>query len=64
LRASAASPQREDLARSIMELYRELGKPADALDAYQRLEGELRRTLGVTPGSQSVELAKQIRAAL
>jgi DNA-binding SARP family transcriptional activator len=64
LRAAATSPQREDLARSIMELYRDLNRPADALETYQRLESELKNTLGVTPGPQTVELAKQIRARL
>jgi DNA-binding SARP family transcriptional activator len=64
LRAAATSPQREDLARSIMELYYNLGRPADALDTYQRLESELKSSLGVTPGPQTVELAKQIRTAL
>ncbi len=64
LRAAAASPQREDLARSIMELYRDLNRPADALDTYERLEAELRNSLGVAPGPQTVELARQIHASM
>jgi DNA-binding SARP family transcriptional activator len=64
LRAAATSPQREDLARSIMELYRDLNRPADALETYQRLESELKSMLGVAPDPQTVELAKQIRARL
>jgi DNA-binding SARP family transcriptional activator len=64
LRAAAASPQREDLARSIMELYRDLDRPGDALDTYERLEAELRSTLGVAPGPQTVDLAKQIGASM
>jgi DNA-binding SARP family transcriptional activator len=64
LRAAAASPQREDLARSIMELYRDLDRPVDALETYERLEAELKGTLGVTPGPQTVELARQIHARL
>jgi DNA-binding SARP family transcriptional activator len=64
LRAAAASPQREDLARSIMELYRDLNRPAEALDTYERLETELRNSLGVAPGPQTVELAKQIHASM
>jgi DNA-binding SARP family transcriptional activator len=64
LRAAAASPQREDLARSIMELYRSLNRPAEALDIYERLEAELRSSLGVAPGPQTVELAKRIHASM
>lgn len=64
LRAAATSPQREDLARSIMELYDDLGKPTDALETYERLETELKNSLGVTPAPQTTELAKQIRASL
>ena len=64
LRASATSPQREDLARSIMELYRDLDEPEDALVTYERLEAELQDTLGVSPGRQTRELADAIRAAL
>ncbi len=63
LRAAATSPQREDLARSIMELYRDLGRPKDALDAYRRLEVELKNTLGVTPAPQTAALANEIRAS-
>jgi DNA-binding SARP family transcriptional activator len=61
LRASITNPQREDLARSIMALYRELGKHQDALLTYQRLEGELERSLGVSPAPQLQELAATIR---
>jgi DNA-binding SARP family transcriptional activator len=60
LRAAAASPQREDLARSIMELYRDLGRPNSALDVYQRLEAELKASLGVSPSPRTIELAEQI----
>lgn len=63
-RAAAASPQREDLARSIMELYRDLGQPQDALITYERLEDELKQTLGVSPAPQTRELADAIRARL
>ncbi len=47
-----------------MELYRDLNQPADALDTYERLEAELRDSLGVAPGPQTVELAKQIHASM
>lgn len=62
LRALAASPQREDLARAIMELYQHLGEPENALDVYERLEMELRQSLGVAPSHPTMELAKNIRA--
>ncbi|MBN1565567.1 MAG: bacterial transcriptional activator domain-containing protein, partial [Anaerolineae bacterium] len=57
LRASAASPHREDLVRSIMELYRDLDRPEDALMVYERLEDELQAALNVSPGPQTRELA-------
>ncbi len=62
LRAAATSPQREDLARSIMELYRDLGRPRDALDVYDRLESELQSTLNVPASPQTAELAAEIRS--
>jgi len=62
LRAAATSPQREDLARAIMELYRDLGRPRAALETFERLESELRNTLGVSPAPQTIELAETIRA--
>jgi len=64
LRAAATSPQREDLARAIMELYRSLGQPREALETYERLEQELKRTLDVKPAPQTTELADEIRAML
>lgn len=64
LRAAAASPQREDLARAIMDLYAALDKPEAALRTYERLDAELRETLGVAPGPETQTLADQIRASL
>lgn len=64
LRAAATNPQREDLARAIMDLYLELGRPTHALDAYERLEKELKASLGVSPDRRTVELVGKIRAAL
>ncbi len=64
LRAAATSPQREDLARAIMELYQALGLPAAALDTYERLEGELKRSLNVAPGPETQSLASAIRASM
>lgn len=64
LRAAAANPQREDLVRHIMELYHQMGKPAEALEAYHRLKQELQQSLGVSPGPQIEKLAEIIRASL
>jgi DNA-binding SARP family transcriptional activator len=64
LRAAATSPEREDLARAIMELYRTLGQPQAAIETYERLEAELRQTLNVAPGPQTTELVESIRASM
>lgn len=61
LRASATNPQREDIARSAMMLYREMDMPQDALDVYQRLADELRTSLNVAPAKKLQELAEEIR---
>jgi DNA-binding SARP family transcriptional activator len=64
LRAAATSPQREDLARAIMELYRDLQRPAAAIETYDRLVQELKGTLNVSPAPQTVELADSIRKTM
>lgn len=64
LRAAATNSQREDLARAIMELYRDLGKPSAALQTYERLEEELRQDLDVTPSPQTKDLAESIRQSM
>jgi DNA-binding SARP family transcriptional activator len=62
LRAAATQPQREDLARGIMALFTELGQPQKALEVFNRLSIELKRTLGVSPDRRTIELAEQIQA--
>jgi DNA-binding SARP family transcriptional activator len=62
VRAALTNPQREDLARSIMMLYHELGMPEDAIATYARLEQELERSLGVSPAPQLQELLASIQA--
>ncbi len=62
VRASATNPQREDLARSIMLLYRQLGMYEDAIATYRRLEIELENTLGVSPARNLQELMAEIQA--
>jgi len=61
LRAAVTNPQREDLARSIMLLYQELGQHEDAIATYERLETQLERSLGVSPAPQLQELLTNIR---
>jgi DNA-binding SARP family transcriptional activator len=60
VRAAMTNPQREDLARSIMLLYQELGQHEDAIATYERLEAELERSLGVSPAPQLQELRANI----
>lgn len=60
LRAAVTNPQREDLARSIMLLYQELGSYEDAIATYERLEAELERSLGVSPAPQLQDLLANI----
>ncbi len=62
VRAALTNPRREDLARSIMMLYHELGMPEDAIATYARLEQELERSLGVSPAPQLQELLASIQA--
>lgn len=61
IRASAYNPHREDLARSIMLLYRDLGMVEDAVATYRRLEAELDRTLGVSPAPSLQELLASLQ---
>jgi DNA-binding SARP family transcriptional activator len=61
LRATATNLQREDLAFSIMRLYRDLNQHQEALQVYERLENELHSALNVSPGRQVRELAEAIR---
>jgi DNA-binding SARP family transcriptional activator len=59
--AFGAYPQREDLARVQMRLYRQHGQPERALAIYTRLEDELQGTLGVAPSPETVALASEIQ---
>lgn len=60
-RALAYNRRREDLAGSIMTLYRDLGMPEDALATYQRLENDIMGTLGISPAQWLQDLAASIR---
>ena len=62
VRASVTNPQREDIARSIMNLYADMHMADDAIATYQRLEEELDRSLGVPPSKETQELMLKIRS--
>ncbi|MEO8608871.1 MAG: bacterial transcriptional activator domain-containing protein [Chloroflexota bacterium] len=62
VRASVTNPQREDIARSIMNLYADMQMIDDAIVTYQRLEDELDRNLGVPPSKETQELILKIRS--
>ena len=64
LRALATTPRREDLARAVMELYREMGMLTDALQIYDLLEHNLQHELGIMPDQLTVSLANEVRAQL
>jgi DNA-binding SARP family transcriptional activator len=64
LQALKINPRREDVARGIMSIYRDLGMYDDALLVYQRLEEELDKGFGVSPAPQIQTLALAIREAL
>jgi DNA-binding SARP family transcriptional activator len=61
VRASNTNPQREDIARSIMSLYVEMGMLADAVSTYDRLAEELDQNLGVPPSKETEVLISKIR---
>ncbi len=63
-RAFAAFPQREDLARAQMRLYRETGMPERSLAVFDRLASELQRSLAVAPSPETEMLAATIRKEL
>ncbi len=62
LRAATTQPQREDLARSIMALYKTIGQPERALQVYERLTHKLKQTLNVNPDKRTVELAEGLQS--
>ncbi len=64
LRALATTPRREDLARDVMELYRDINHPSDALQIYEQLAHNLQHELGIMPDQLTVSLANEVRAQL
>lgn len=64
LRAAANIPHREDLVRTIMRIYRDLGQPIRALESFERLRDELNDRLDVAPDPETTGLAEEIKDSL
>ncbi len=62
LRALKEVPEREDIHRSVMQIYAELGRFDDARDQYRRLELMLRETLNIEPSKETQRLLEMINA--
>lgn len=63
-RAVSAAPQEEELVTRMMELYIELGKPADALQVYHRHKLELEEKLATEPSQRLQTRASELRSLL
>ncbi|QPC81440.1 hypothetical protein G4Y79_17310 [Phototrophicus methaneseepsis] len=63
-RALSMNDAREDVIMRIMELYLEIGMPADALSAYNLVEKRLVERYGIPPGRALRELADEAAAML
>ncbi|MEZ4666657.1 MAG: bacterial transcriptional activator domain-containing protein [Anaerolineae bacterium] len=61
IRALATNRQREDLAGTIMGLYRDFGRYDDALKTYDVLAAEIMNTLGISPAQWLQDMAENIR---
>lgn len=64
LRALETNRQREDIVRSIMELYGSRQMYDDALQVYRRLEAELDKTLGVSPAPSLRQVKTEIETMM
>lgn len=63
-RATVLNPHREDLVAHLMQLYRHLKMPQDAIEAYYRLERDLSSDLQLHPTVELSALAREIEAEL
>ncbi len=59
-RAVRYAPNREDVHRSLMQLYRQQGRRDDAMAQYRQLTNYLDQTLMVAPARETVELYESI----
>ncbi len=59
-RASAITPQREDIVREIMQIHLDLEQPQHARETYERLRQDLKNSLHVDPSPETQKLARQI----
>jgi len=55
-------PQREEAGRGVMRCLARLGRFPDALNTYETLQGSLAQTLDVAPGTETRQLANQLRS--
>lgn len=63
LRAATLKPEREDAAFAIMQLYRDMQMPDDALQVYRRLAKTLHNQLKLEPSARLQKLATDIESA-
>ncbi len=63
-RAFATNPQREDIVDSVMLLCANMGRYADALSIYKRLESELMQHLSISPTHKLQKMAGEMRAKM
>ncbi|MCW3099236.1 MAG: putative ATPase [Chthonomonadaceae bacterium] len=63
LRAAAALPFEEPAYTKVIRLYAELGRPADALRHYRKLETRLQSELGSEPGPELQALLRELGIA-
>lgn len=61
IRAWASTPEREDLTRRIMTIYRDMGQTELALSTYHKLENELQSNLQLEPSAETLALADDIK---
>jgi len=60
LKLLASDPLREDVHRTLMELYLAAGQPGAALRQYQECEAVLRRELGTPPAPETQAVVRQV----
>ncbi len=60
----AVEPTQEQAHRTLMRLYRRMGRRAEALQQFQRCAAVLQRELDTEPSQETVDLAARIRADL
>lgn len=62
-RAAQVEPLREECHLAVMQLLRELGRSAEAVQQYRALEGRLREELGIAPSERCRRSFRELDAA-